>query len=532
MKVKTILAHILRIKYTLYVIVLSCLMACSESGTITDQRRDEIVIFFEPRPVNNFVRNKDGLVSSRSEILASTNEISYVDDRNITRHFMPRYSPEKDTLVIKTKRDLVEVRHAFKGLDRFSFLFHRGDSVVFTYDGQTPIPQVLNRKSLSFDLNYDKLKRKHICKDDYPGIIQYDSPFHFMESNPKDFLRSLYLQKQSSLKLASTEYLREGAFLDSLHQNHLISTEVFRFFRSKNEYEYRWLQLQLQKDYKLNPQLPVRLPQGDTVISRLLVDTAAIFKLQNDSLLSWGFYKTYLHGLIDFTYASKLSRKLVLKEGSGSFAIDHQDVYDLIYNSNLLEPQTKKSLLLDYFELTIPELSATNLDTFVNRFAADVQDTTYIHYIYKKYKFGQGVSDELKLQTAEKQSLSFTDLLQTNHGKLIYIDFWASWCAPCIKALPASHRLRESYKNQDLAFIYISKDENYDYWIQGARKHGLDKVPYSYIIDNLYTSRLLEDLDIATIPRYLLYDKSGKLKHKNAPGPESAELRRLIDALL
>lgn len=81
-----------------------------------------------------------------------------------------------------------------------------------------------------------------------------------------------------------------------------------------------------------------------------------------------------------------------------------------------------------------------------------------------------------------------------------------------------------------MAFLYLSIDDDIARWKTAAEEEGLAGYPHNYLITNRYVSRLLEDLEVETIPRYLLFDRQGRLIHKNAPGPGPA-VKALMDSL-
>lgn len=113
------------------------------------------------------------------------------------------------------------------------------------------------------------------------------------------------------------------------------------------------------------------------------------------------------------------------------------------------------------------------------------------------------------------------DMLKKHKGKVVYLDVWATWCAPCIAAMRSSEKLREKFKGQDIIFLYVCiNSPNQDGWkriIAAERLEG-----ENYFLDVKQSAILTKTLNITTIPHYTLIDKSGKIIDFKAPSPEHA----------
>ncbi|HTO15756.1 MAG TPA: TlpA disulfide reductase family protein [Gelidibacter sp.] len=139
------------------------------------------------------------------------------------------------------------------------------------------------------------------------------------------------------------------------------------------------------------------------------------------------------------------------------------------------------------------------------------------------------LKDDVILITSDASQLSLDSLIKTNKNKLIYIDFWASWCAPCIAAMPDSRILVNEYKEKDVVFVYISIDKDSNKWEKASREEDLFSFENNLLAVNYPNANFYKDLKIQTIPRYILFDKNGKLVQPNAPGPGGGEIRKLLD---
>ncbi|MBD8488523.1 TlpA family protein disulfide reductase [Echinicola sp. CAU 1574] len=118
-------------------------------------------------------------------------------------------------------------------------------------------------------------------------------------------------------------------------------------------------------------------------------------------------------------------------------------------------------------------------------------------------------------------------------GKVVYLDTWATWCGPCRGEFPSAKVLKEEYKdNEDVVFMYASIDSNKDAWEKYLQNDPEFKGVHVYV-DGAWKSELCEDYMIKAIPRYILFDKEGKIANAKAPRPSSGdEIREAINTLL
>ena len=113
-----------------------------------------------------------------------------------------------------------------------------------------------------------------------------------------------------------------------------------------------------------------------------------------------------------------------------------------------------------------------------------------------------------------KKQVKYDHLIKQNKGKYIVIDFWASWCAPCLISLPKSLELKANYHN-DLEILYLSLDKNFHPWKNGERKFNIPTENSFLIVNGMQKDLQIDGLKIPTIPRYFIYDRSGKLVNSN-----------------
>jgi thiol-disulfide isomerase/thioredoxin len=111
-------------------------------------------------------------------------------------------------------------------------------------------------------------------------------------------------------------------------------------------------------------------------------------------------------------------------------------------------------------------------------------------------------------------------------GKVVYIDFWASWCGPCRQQFPFSKKLHDSMSKKELdkiVFLYISIDDNEATWKKAIEQNNLQGV--NAISRGGWSSEVCKFFNITSIPRYMILNKSGKVVEQDAKRPADETLR-------
>ena len=129
------------------------------------------------------------------------------------------------------------------------------------------------------------------------------------------------------------------------------------------------------------------------------------------------------------------------------------------------------------------------------------------------------------------QKITLAKLLAEHRGKIIYLDFWASWCAPCLMEMPASAALRQYYHGKPVVFLYLSIDDDHQDW-QRATAQYLPKTAPHYRFTSHKTAQFLKRFAVTSIPRYILLDKYGIMRYAEAPRPDDPDLKTQVATYL
>lgn len=107
--------------------------------------------------------------------------------------------------------------------------------------------------------------------------------------------------------------------------------------------------------------------------------------------------------------------------------------------------------------------------------------------------------------------------LESLRGKVVLIDFWASWCGPCRRENPNVVKVYQKYKEQGFEILGVSLDQNKDRWVQAI---AADNLTWLHISDlKGWKSEYGQLYGVSSIPQTVLVDRDGKIIARNLRGP-------------
>ena len=123
---------------------------------------------------------------------------------------------------------------------------------------------------------------------------------------------------------------------------------------------------------------------------------------------------------------------------------------------------------------------------------------------------------KLEREDAKRQDLNFTltDLsgkswtLKDLKGKVVMVNFWATWCPPCQKEMPDLEALYNQYKDAGFVILAISQDDETDK-VKVAPFIAERKITYPIFLDP--SQKIGKEFEVNGIPKSFVYDRTGKL---------------------
>jgi thiol-disulfide isomerase/thioredoxin len=250
------------------------------------------------------------------------------------------------------------------------------------------------------------------------------------------------------------------------------------------------------------------------------------FEVLDDSCAS----DFYLHSIQDYTgYEAKkrlhLFNTFPDKEKYNQTELTIVD--SLLANRPFTRERIKGEKILfviDYFDL--PQFVETQLTNYKKEFVASAFNSV----MQKKW-------DAKKKSTLSTPGFVLKDAagkqfdIKSLRGKVVYIDFWGSWCKACLAQMPNSLQLQETFKNKDVAFLFIDFYDTKEKWLKAVKDKKITGIHVkAEKKDETYFN---EKFGIGEgFPRYALIDKNGVLVTSSAPHPNDEEAARLIEKYL
>ncbi len=121
---------------------------------------------------------------------------------------------------------------------------------------------------------------------------------------------------------------------------------------------------------------------------------------------------------------------------------------------------------------------------------------------------------EISLPSPDGKEIALSSL----KGKLVLIDFWASWCGPCRKEMPNVIKIYSKFKNKGFEIYGVSLDQDKEKWMEAITKDGIN---WPQVSDLKYWDNVAARIyNVQGIPYTVLIDKDGKIIAKNLRGQE------------
>lgn len=459
-----------------------------------NHKNGKVVVIFEDCPLQTNTRVFGGSLSH-----VDNRTVTFVDENGDRIDFDPRQMG-RDTLEIPTYLGYAEMQHMYQVIEYDCYLLQEGDTVLVRY-GETGRPTL---QSLVYENNSDVYNLPYSIPDAiqkfgfyieavltgsyFTRAYQYyhDKAKQAQYPTLDETYRPIYVDLDS-LAVVHKQYLTKlGAAIDSLYRGQIIDTSYYHYMHHRFFPENRY-----------TPEEAVR----------------------SDSLL---------HYVSNYSTAQRYQDAYLLTNIVASF--------DRIAKDTVVTPLAKRGILKRILNLMITDeagwkhYSKDLKSRYTQKYIEITGDSTVVTKTATKEIAIASLNSALPLESTDGEAVSLEKILESHKGKVVYVDFWASWCGPCIGQFPKSRELHKRFAGKDVVFLFISTDSNQKSWLDKVHENA-DLLSGSYRILDA-DADFLKQIKLEKIPRYLIYDRSGKLVNPDAPRPSDDNIDEVLNSLL
>ncbi|TAL62614.1 MAG: redoxin domain-containing protein [Bacteroidetes bacterium] len=251
-------------------------------------------------------------------------------------------------------------------------------------------------------------------------------------------------------------------------------------------------------------------------------------RIQQDSIRK--VFEAYMNNIRDTLRIDSLSRSLepVFNAYSANYRKQADDVAAFI--KKFIDENTHSFVSLAAIQMLSPNKDIAYFIKVADALSAKYPDIETLKdfktYVDKEKKLAQGMpAPGITMNDKDGTPLSLSSM----KGKVVIVDFWASWCKPCRAENPFVVSIYNKYKNKGLGIFSVSLDQDKGDWLE-AIKH--DNLAWKdHVCDfKMWQSPVVAQYGFTGIPFAVLLDREGNIAEKNLRGPALEEkIKELLD---
>jgi thiol-disulfide isomerase/thioredoxin len=399
---------------------------------------------------------------------------------------------------------LIRVEH---GTNRINLYLEPGDSIHIHFDNWEL------EQSLAFTGNIRPVQQNTYLKD-----IEKEMYMYLSDNNSMHFYRDLneleYQTHADMLRKKQLKYLKS-------YQKEISFSASFKNY-ALSEIQYNWaaslLNYPAYHQFFNNEEYPIILDEN---YFRFLkkVNYEALSDLNSLA------FRSFLNAYINYELEHIANPTNILHR---YFYKNRIEIIKKNLSDDALSYMLAQTFISAYQRGQLYDL-ARDVESFLVSEALE----SYKDVIDKLYKLASTLrpgrlAPNFQLETLDGDTMS----LESLRGKVIYIDFWATWCGPCKTEIDYAKKLKEKFPEDEVMFVYISLDDEVDkdiwrWYIQQNNIEGLH-----LIAKGGFESQVAQDYNVTGVPTFYLINRAGRIASNTPKRPSQLGLEQEIQAIV
>lgn len=303
-------------------------------------------------------------------------------------------------------------------------------------------------------------------------------------------------------------------------------------------------------DKKGNFTFKAKLPIKDIYVLRVSANQHLnLIVRENASIQVYGDARniTSFHNIVGSDESAQLNKFIIQlqiynskKDSANAYLQQHPDQQQQVnqsftpiyyefenYKQNFLTQNANSPALLPMLSTIDPNENFKGYEMIVDQIVKGFEGSPTVNQIKAMYLQNKSAYEATLFLSPGKQALDFTQpksdgtklKLSDLRGKVVLLDFWASWCGPCRKENPNVVKLYQKYADKGFTIMSVSLDKEKSPWLEAIKR---DNLTWPNHVSDLkgWSNEAAQLYKVSGIPFTVLIDKEGNIIQKNLRGEE------------